>query len=155
MDYSNLEANYEASLRSDFEYAKWYEKLPDERKARMIKSGWDFTTGMIRQEVLKENPYASEEEIKLRFIEIMQKDKYPPDKFAFIKKTMKKRIEVDWKRRFKKMKKEMNWTYADIAKFIGAEGEASIRASVNRKLPAFAKLAVCIYEKIHHQNKKL
>ena len=48
----------------------------------------------------------------------------------------------------------MNWTYADIANFIGAADEASVRASVNRKLPAFAKLAVCVYEQLQAEKKE-
>jgi len=33
-----------------------------------------------------------------------------------------------------------------MARFMGASGGDSVKASVNRQLPAFAKLAVCVLE---------
>jgi hypothetical protein len=38
-----------------------------------------------------------------------------------------------------------------MARFMGAENGASVKASVNRKLPAFAKLAVCIFEQMNEK----
>ena len=88
----------------------------------------------------------------MRFIEVTQKADYPEATFAFIVETMHKRSEKEWQQRFKTMKKELGWSYDDMANFIGAENAETVKSSINRKLPAFAKLAVCIFE--HLQNPK-
>ena len=46
------------------------------------------------------------------------------------------------------MKKELGWTYEQMARFMGASSGNSLKASVSRKLPAFAKLAVCVFEQM-------
>ena len=77
-----------------------------------------------------------------------QKDEYPPETFEFIKTKMSERSEKEWKERFKKMKKSLGWSYDEMAIYMGAGSGASVKASVNRQLPAFAKLAVCLFEKM-------
>lgn len=154
MDYSNLSENIEASKAADLAYAKWYRKQSDQRKAGMIMSAYNFVADRIRSQVLKLNPFANKADITWRFIEVTQKDKYPPDVFAFMEEQMQKRSEKEWQERFRVMKKELKWSYADIAQFIGAENEASIRASVNRKVPAFGKLAVCVFEEMQKNQKE-
>jgi len=42
------------------------------------------------------------------------------------------------------MKKELGWSYEDMAVYM----EAKNGASVNRQLPAFAKLVVCVFEQM-------
>lgn len=66
---------------------------------------------------------------------------------------MAERSEQEWKQRFKAMKKQPGWTYDDMARFIGASNGASVKASVNRQLPAFAKLAVCVFEQLRKNGK--
>ena len=46
----------------------------------------------------------------------------------------------------------MNWTYEEMARFMGGVSAQSLKASVSRKLPAFAKLAVCLYEQQQSYN---
>jgi hypothetical protein len=149
MDYSNIEENIKASKASDFLYAKWYATQPNERKSSMILSGYNFAANNIKQQVKKENPFATQAEITLRFIEKMHKDSYSEETFAFIVKNMEERSEKEWKERFKTLKKELGWSYDDMAHFMGAENSASVKSSINRKLPAFAKLAVCIFEQMN------
>lgn len=102
----------------------------------------------VQRDVNKENPFATKAEITLRFIELTQKDAYPPETFAFIRQKMLERAETEWKQRFRAMKKELGWTYEEMVRFMGASSGDSLKASVSRKLPGFAKLAVCVFEKM-------
>jgi hypothetical protein len=148
MDYSNIEENIKASHASDLLYAKWYAAQPNERKSKMILSGYNLAANNIKQQVKRENPFSTDADVTLRFIEISHKTDVSPETFAFIIKTMNERSEKEWQERFKALKKELGWSYDDMARFMGAENGASVKASVNRKLPAFAKLAVCIFEQM-------
>lgn len=146
MDSSNLSENIKVSQAADLAYSKWYYQQDDQRKASMIKSAFDFVAHRIKTQVLKLNPFANQADITWRYIELTQKQDYSPEVFEFMKKTMQKRYEKEWQVRFRAMKKELGWSYAEIAQFIGAENEHSVRASINRKMPAFGKLAVCVFE---------
>lgn len=145
MDYSEL---VKASKASDFAYAQWYSGLPDERKAQIFQSGFNFVAEKVRYDTKKESPFATKAEIILRFIELTQKDTLPPDTFNFIRQKMLERAEEEWKQRFRAMKKELGWTYDELARFMGAGSGDSVKSSVSRKLPAFAKLAVCVFEEM-------
>lgn len=152
MDYSrHIAQNIAASEAADLAYAKWYYQLPDEKKAQIIQSGYDLVANKIRFEVLQENPFATEAEIIFRFIEVTQKKKYPPKTWAFIEQKMKERIAKEWQERFKAMKKELGWSYEDLATFMGAANGGTVKASINRQLPAFAKLVVCVFEQMKKQ----
>ena len=137
-----------ASEASDFAYAQWYSSLPDSRKSEIFQSGFNFVAEKVRYDIRNENPFATKAEIILRFIELTQKDAYPPETFAFIRKKMLERAEAEWKQRFRAMKKELGWTYEQMARFMGASSGDSVKASVSRKVPGFAKLAVCVFERI-------
>ena len=152
MDYSNLEENIKASEEADFQYAQWYAKQSDDRKSAMILSGYKMVADNVKQQVKAKNPFSTQADVTMRFIEVTQKADYSETTFAFILETMNKRSEKEWQQRFKTMKKELGWSYDDMATFMGAENAESVKASVNRKLPAFAKLAVCIFE--HLKNEK-
>ena len=78
MDFSE---NVKASEAADFAYAQWYSSLPDERKAQFFQSGYNLVAGKVRFDINKENPFATESEIALRFIELTSKDAYPPETF--------------------------------------------------------------------------
>lgn len=143
MDYSEM---IEKSMESDLIYAKWYAQQSDERKAAMILSGYNMVVKNIKNQVLEKNPFASNADILLEFVEHTQKDDYSPETFAFIKQQFKEQAEKEWQERFKAMKNKLGWNYDQMAKFIGAANGNSLKASVNRQLPAFAKLAVCVFE---------
>ncbi len=149
MDFSK--ENFEAAEKADFAYADWYSKLPDERKAAFFQSGYDFVSEKIKSDVQTENPFATHADILFRFVELTQKESYSEPVFNFIKEQLNVRAEKEWQERFKKMKQALNWSYEDIATFMNAGSGASVKASVNRKLPAFAKLAVCVFEQLNHE----
>jgi len=85
------------------------------------------------------------------FIERTQKEDYPESVMSFIREKMAERSEAEWKQRFRAMKKELGWSYEEMATYMNAGSGASVKASVNRKLPAFAKLAVCVFESLRFQ----
>ena len=149
MDFSK--EYVEASEKADFAYAQWYSQLPEARKAEFFKSGYDFVAEKIKLDVQRENPFSTEAEIVLRFIEITQKDAFPEEIHAFIREQMTLRAEKEWQKRFKNMKQALGWSYDDMATFMNAGSGASVKASINRKLPAFAKLAVCVLEQLNHE----
>ena len=152
MDYSNIEENIKASEAADLQYAQWYAQQPDARKSAMMLSGYKMVADNVTQQVKAKNPFSTQSDVTMRFIEVTQKADYSADTFAFILETMQKRSEKEWQQRFKAMKKTLGWSYEDMATFMGAENAESVKSSINRKLPAFAKLAVCVFE--HLQNQK-
>lgn len=147
----NLAENIRVSRESDYEYARWYAKLPDARKAKFIANGFEFAYGKVKYDETKANPFVTEADVTMKFIEHTQKADYSPEVFEFIRRQMTLRAEAEWIVRFKTMKKQLGWTYDEMARFIGAASGASVRVSVNRKLPAFAKLAVCVFEQMQQQ----
>lgn len=151
MDYSNIEENIKASRASDLLYAKWYAAQPNERKSNMILSGYNLVASNVEHQVKKQNPFATNADVILRFIEISHKADVSDETFDFVTKQMTERSEKEWQARFKALKKELGWSYEDMARFMGAENGASVKASINRKLPAFAKLAVCVFEQMKKQ----
>ena len=59
---------------------------------------------------------------------------------------MEKKIKKDWASRFRKMMRENNWEYDDVAKLGDFKNGKVIAATISRGLPAFAKLAVVVHE---------
>ncbi|MCB0579615.1 MAG: hypothetical protein KDD10_09950 [Phaeodactylibacter sp.] len=151
MDYFDT---INSSKESELAYANWYSRLPDERKAKMLCDLFQFGIETIKYNAKKENPFLTESELLLLYMEFNLKDAYPPETFAFIRKKMLERAEEEWKQRFRAMKKELSWTYEEMARFMGASSGDSLKASVSRKLPGFAKLAVCVFEKMKEEGQK-
>lgn len=147
MDFSK--ETVEASEQAEFAYANWYGRLPDEQKAAFFQSGFDFVAEKIRHDVKTQNPFATEAEVRLRFVELTQQEAYPARIFDFIREKFQEYSEKEWQQRFKAMKQTLGWSYEDMANFMNAGSGDSVKASINRKLPAFAKLAVCIFEQLH------
>jgi predicted enzyme involved in methoxymalonyl-ACP biosynthesis len=145
MDYSKI---VKASEEADFAYARWYAQLPKERKAELFLSAYSMVVEKIRNDVLQHNPFATEAEIRLEFIRHTQKEDYPPETFRFIEQEMQKKIEAEWKSRFKNMKRKLDWSYEDMARYMGAQNGNALKASISRKVPNFAKLAICLFEKL-------
>jgi hypothetical protein len=83
-----------------------------------------------------------------------QKEDYSVEVMTFMRKKFIEKSEKEWQQRFRKMRSSLNWSYEDISRFIGASNGASVKASINRKLPAFAKLAVCVFEKLTTGNQE-
>lgn len=137
-----------ASEASDFAYAKWYGSLPNKRKTQFFQSAYDLVVEKIKSDVKKDNPVATHAEITLRFIELNHKDSLSPEVMAFIREKMLERAEEEWKQRFGAMKKDLGWTYDQMATYMGAASGNALKASISRQLPAFAKLAVCVFEQL-------
>lgn len=127
-------------------YTSWYAQLPQERKARLFADMFQFGLDSVKYNARKNNPFLTDAEATLRFIELQFKQDYSPEMFDFITKKMEERAEKEWKARFKAMKKTLGWSHDDIAQFIGAENGNSVKSSLARKIPAFAKLAICVFE---------
>lgn len=145
MDYFDF---VNSSKESELAYARWYSQLPDERKAKMLCDLFQFGIETVKYNAKKENPFLTESELLLQYMEYNLKGTYPPETFAFIREKMMERAEEEWKQRFRAMKKDLGWTYDEMARFMGASSGDSLKASVSRKLPGFAKLAVCIFEQM-------
>ena len=148
MDFSetNLPA-LESKSEAERAYTRWYAQLPQERKAKLFADMFQFGLDSVKYNAKKNNPFLTDAEATLRFIELQFKHDYSPEMFDFITKKMEERAELEWKARFKAMKKAYGWSHDDIAQFIGAENGNSVKSSIARKIPAFAKLAICVFEK--------
>lgn len=145
MDYfETINSSKEAELF----YADWYSKQPDEKKAKMLADMYEFGQTSVKYNAKKENPFITDKSALMLFMEANLKNEFSPEIFAFIEKTMAEKSEKEWHERFKAMKKELGWSYKQMATFVSAKSGNAIKASVNRKLPAFAKLAVCVFEQM-------
>ncbi|MEK7253100.1 MAG: hypothetical protein AAB316_00015, partial [Bacteroidota bacterium] len=117
-------------------------------KAKMLSDIFQFSLDTVRHNARQENPFVTEANQMRLYVESNLKNEFPPVSFSFILQKLADRSEAEWKQRFKAMRKHLGWSYDDIARFIGAASGAAVRASVNRKLPAMAKLAVCVFEQM-------
>jgi hypothetical protein len=120
----------------------------------MLCDLFQFGVDSIRYNAKKQNPYLTDSETMLFYFEKNLKSSFSPEVFEFIQSEMMKRAEIEWENRFKSMKIQLGWTYDDIAQFIHAESGNSVKSSVNRKLPAMAKLAVCVFEAMKDKSVK-
>lgn len=101
------------------------------------------------QWIKSEHPEFSELEVRLEFVRLMsyKTGKISEEHWQHFKSVMEDRIRKDWSERFRKMMKAKNWTYDDVAKLGRFKNGKVVEASVSRGLPAFAKLAVMVFEK--------
>jgi hypothetical protein len=151
MDYSDQST---VLGEAELAYARWYSALPATRKAQMLCDLFQFGVDSIRYNAKKQNPYLTDSETMLFYFEKNLKNSFSPEVFEFVRSEMMKRAEIEWENRFKAMKTQLGWTYDDIARFIHAESGNSVKSSINRKLPAMAKLAVCVFEAMKEKNDK-
>lgn len=135
-------------------YSKWYYQLSDERKSNMLADMVQFGIDSVRYNALKDNPFLTASEQTLEYMRYNLKEDFSPEMFSFIEEKMLNRSEKEWQERFKTMKKELGWSYESMAKYMGAGSGDAVKSSVNRQLPGFAKLAVCVFEAMSEKNKK-
>ena len=119
---------------------------------KRMKIALDFANlgvNRTREWIKQTNPNYSELEVTLEFVKLVyyQTGKMAEDKWNFYKKQMQELIKKDWSKRFRKMMRENNWNYDDIAKVGNFKSGKVIEATVSRGLPSFAKLAVIVHEK--------
>ena len=143
-----------SSREFEIGYANWYYQLPPERKAVIMSDLFQFGLDTVRYNARKENPFITEADQMKKYVDYNLKDEFPTDSFNLIQNVLSARSEAEWQQRFKTMKKALGWSYDDIARFVGAASGDSIKASVNRQLPAFAKLAVCVFEQLKKDAEK-
>ncbi len=134
--------------------ARWYSELPMEQKSKIMGDGFKFVFDTIGHAALLENPFLSKSGVMLKFCEVVHKHDMMPESFGIVEKVLTERSEAEWQQRFKTMKKNLGWSYDDMATFVGAASGDSVKASVNRQLPAFAKLAVCVFEQLTKEKEK-
>lgn len=139
---------------SELAYANWYAQLPDDRKARMMADMFQFGVDTVIYNARKNNPFMSNAEGLLHYMEATLKDRCDEHTFSFITQKMEERAEEEWKRRFRQMKKKLGWDYEKMAAFMGGVSADALKASLSRKLPAFAKLAVCVFEEMAQEQEK-
>ena len=118
---------------------------------KRLKIALDFANlgiSRTREWIKEQNPSFSEMEVTLEFVRLMyyKTNEMPENQWQFYKKTMEERIKKDWANRFRQMMQEKNWTYEDVAKLGNFKNGKVIEATISRGLPAFARLAVVIYE---------
>lgn len=118
---------------------------------KRLKIATDFANMGIdqtRKWIKRDNPYFSELEISLEFVRLMyyQTGSMSEEKWIFFKQVMTKKINQQWKERFKKVMKAKNWTYDDVAAMGNFKSGKVVEATISRGLPAFAKFAVRVHE---------
>jgi len=123
---------------------------------KRMKIALDFASMGIEQtrQWIKDNhPHFSELEVTLEFVRIIyfEKGEMTKEHWEFYQKKMQSKIKKDWAARFRKMMKELNWDYDDIAQYAGFKSGKVIEATISRGLPSFAKLVIIVHEK----NRKL
>jgi hypothetical protein len=69
----------------------------------------------------------------------------------FVQEKMAEKAEEEWKKRFRAMKDELDWSYADMAKIMNSDSPDAVKSSVSRKIPGFAKLAIGVYEEMQRK----
>lgn len=106
--------------------------------------GVDQTMAWIRSN----HPEFSELEVRLEFVRLLsyKRGKISEEHWQHFKSVMEDRIRKDWSERFRNMMAAKNWSYDDVAKFGRFKNGKVIEATVSRGLPAFARLAVVVFE---------
>jgi len=96
MDFSetNLPAPG-AQTEAERAYTRWYAALPQERKARIFADMFQFGLDSVKYNAKKNNPFLTDAEATLRFIELHFKQDYSPEMFDFITKKMEERAEME------------------------------------------------------------
>ncbi len=120
---------------------------------KRFKIALDFAEMGIEQTrkwIKEKNPGYSEKEITLEFVRLMyyEAGEMPEEVWQFYRQKMMVKIRKDWARRFRAMMKGMNWTYDDVAQQGGFQSAATVKSTISRGLPSFAKVAVRLYEQM-------
>lgn len=118
---------------------------------KRFKIALDFANTGISQTfawIRSTHPEFSELEVRLEFVRLLyyETGKIRQEHWDHYKKVMENRIRKDWSKRFRNMMEAKNWTYEDVAKYGGFKSGKVVEATISRGLPAFAKLAVVLFE---------
>ncbi len=123
-------------------------QFPSKKRMKIALDFCNMGVSQTRAWIKKNNPQYSELEISLAFVKIMYHENGEMDKNTWLhyQKVMREKIKEDWINRFRKMMKENNWTYKELAAMGGFKNAAVVKSTISRGLPSFAKLAVKIHE---------
>ncbi len=118
---------------------------------KRMKIALDFANMGIdrtRQWIKEQHPNYSELEVTLEFVRLMyyEKGEMQEAQWTFFKTIMEEKIRKNWSERFRKMMKDRDWSYEDIAQMGDFKSGKVIEATVSRGLPSFAKISVLIHE---------
>ncbi len=125
---------------------------------KRLKIALNFANMGIQQSrswIQSQHIHFSDLEITLEFVRLLsyESNKISEEHWQHFKTIMEQKIHKDWKKRFRKMMQANDWTYEDIAKFSGLKNGKVVEATISRGLPAFAKLAVCVFEQLQAEQK--
>ena len=123
-------------------------KMSSEKRIKIATDFANLGINRTRAWIREKHPNISELELNLEFVRLMYYEggSMNETEWAFFESTMKTKIKKDWADRFRKMMKENQWTYDDVAELGNFKSGKVIEATISRGLPAFAKLAVRIHE---------
>ena len=128
-------------------------EFPSEKRMRIALDFANLSIDQTREWIRKRNPSYSELEISLEFVRMMyyESKEMEEEIWKFYKEEMELKIKKDWSDRFRKMMRENNWNYDEVAKLGRFKNGKVIEATISRGLPSFAKLAVVIHEKNYQE----
>lgn len=123
-------------------------RMPSKKRLRIATDFANLGVNQTRKWIKDQNPNFSELEINLEFVKLLyyKTDLMEESVWQFFKSRMQKKINKDWAKRFRLMMEENNWSYDDVAKLGNFKNGKVIEATISRGLPAFARLAVRIFE---------
>lgn len=146
MEFWNHKVN--VSKEAALQQIKIVNTFSSEKRMKIALNFANLGVNQTREWIRRANPAYSELEVKLEFVRLMyfEMGKMSKDSWDYFKLQMEERIKKDWSDRFRKMMKENNWSYGDIAKMGNFKSGKVIESTISRGLPSFAKLSVVIYE---------
>lgn len=118
-----------------------------EKKMKIALQFANFGIERSRKWIHARHPEFSEPEITLEFVRLFyyETGEMSEAQWQFYQTTMQGRVRKHWAERFRRMMKQRQLKYEDVAKMIGSS-ESSVKSTISRGLPRFAKLAVLLHE---------
>lgn len=146
MEFWNHKVN--VSKEAAEQQIKIVNTFSSEKRIKIALNFADLGIQQTRDWIRRNNPSYSELEVNLEFVRLMyyETGKMSEESWKHFEDQMDLRIKKDWSNRFRKMMKENNWSYDDIARMGNFKSGKVIESTISRGLPAFAKLSVVIYE---------
>ncbi len=125
-----------------------YKNLPPEKRAEITIQFADFALHQTRDWIKRNHPEFSELEVTLEYVRLIhfESGAIPEKQWKYFQSVMADKIRKDWAARFRKMMAAKNWTYDDVARWGRFKSGKVVEATISRGLPAFAKLAVVMFE---------
>ena len=123
-------------------------KFSPEKRMKIALDFANMGIDQTRKWLREKYPNISDLELNLEFVRLIYYEggTMSEELWRFYERIMEKKIKKDWASRFRKMMRENNWEYDDVAKLGDFKNGKVIAATISRGLPAFAKLAVVVHE---------